>query len=376
MTQRILIAPDSFKGSLTAVRFCQVATDLIQKYWPQVEVIQRPLSDGGEGFVEALTYCGKAKAKTVETQDPIGRTIKAQFGWQAETKTAIVEMAQASGLPLLKPQERDPIHASTFGTGQVIQTALDLGAKRIILGLGGSATNDGGAGALQALGIELLDAHNQPIAPGAQGLMQLAKIGDIPAHLNQVEWHLACDVTNPLLGEQGATAVYGPQKGVTPDTYPKFEQALAQFAWLIQAKTGQDISTRPGAGAAGGMAGGFMGLLNAHTFSGFDLLAQAVELEQTFEQGVDLVITGEGSMDQQTRNGKLPMKLAQMAQRYDVPILGICGQLNIEAEQMPEFIGLFSLLHCLTDETDAMAHSEYWLRSTLYSALQLYLHKS
>jgi glycerate kinase len=376
MTQRILIAPDSFKGSLSAARFCQIAADLIRQHWPQIEVIQRPLSDGGEGFVEALTYCGKAKAKTVEAQDPLGRTIEAQFGWQAETQTAMVEMAQASGLPLLNPQERDPMHASTYGTGLVIQAALDLGAKRIILGLGGSATNDGGAGALQALGIELLDAKNQPIASGAQGLMQLAKIGDIPAHLNQVEWHLACDVTNPLLGEQGATAIYGPQKGVTPDTFAKFEQALAKFARLIQAKTGQEINTRPGAGAAGGMAGGFMGLLNAQTFSGFDLLAQAIDLDQTFQQGVDLVITGEGRMDQQTRNGKLPMKLAQMAQRYDVPILGICGQLNIEAEQMPEFIGLFSLLHRLTNETEAMANSEHWLRATLYSVLNLYLHKA
>lgn len=372
--RRILLAPDSFKGSLSASEFCRISAQVINRHWPEIQVIQRPLSDGGEGFVEAIVESGQAERRLVDSLDPLGRPIQAAFAWQADSQTAIIEMAQASGLPLLSKSERDPMLASTYGTGLVIKTALELGARNIILGLGGSATNDGGAGALQALGIELLDTNGQPIEAGAQGLVQLAKIGHIPEHLSNIEWQLACDVTNPLLGEQGATAVYGPQKGVTPQTHPVFEQALANLANLIDQRTGRNITTRPGAGAAGGMAGGFMGVLNAQTFSGFDLLAETIGLHQTFEQGVDLVITGEGRMDVQTRHGKLPMKLAEMAQGYDVPILGLCGQLDISAEQMPEFIGLFSLLQRLTDEADAMQQTEDWLASTLYSALKLYLH--
>ncbi|WP_038125780.1 glycerate kinase [Thiomicrospira pelophila] len=372
--RRILLAPDSFKGSLTAVEFCRIGAQVIQRHWPDIQVIQRPLSDGGEGFVDAMVESGRAERRVINSLDPFERPIQAAFAWQADSQTAIIEMAQASGLPLLSKQERDPMRASTSGTGLVIKAALELGAKRIILGLGGSATNDGGAGALQALGIGLLDKQNQPIKPGAKGLVQLAQIGEIPQELLGIEWHLACDVTNPLLGEQGATAVYGPQKGVTPQTHAELEQALASFAELIEQRIGHNISTRPGAGAAGGMAGGFMGVLNAKTFSGFELLANTIGLNRTFEQGLDLVITGEGRMDEQTRNGKLPMKLAEMSQSYNVPILGICGQLNVSTEQMPEFIGLFSLVHCLTNEADAMQQTEAWLADTLYSSLKLYLH--
>lgn len=372
--RKILLAPDSFKGSITAREFCRIGAQVIQRHWPEIQVIERPLSDGGEGFVEAILESGRAERRIINSLDPLGRPLQAIFAWQAERQTAIIEMAQASGLPLLTKHEQDPMQAGTYGTGLVIKAALELGAKRIILGLGGSATNDGGAGALQALGIELLDQQNQPIKPGARGLMQLATIGEIPQNLLNIEWQLACDVSNPLLGEQGATAIYGPQKGVTAQMQPKLEQALAQFAHLIDQKTGYNITTRPGAGAAGGMAGGFMGLLNAQTHSGFALLAATIDLNQTFAQKLDLVITGEGRMDAQTLQGKLPMKLAELAQSYQVPILGICGQLDIRAQQAPEFIGLFSLVHRLTDEADAMQQTETWLADTLYSALKLYLH--
>lgn len=374
MSHTFLIAPDSFKGSITATRFCQIANEVIKENWPNAQVIQQPLSDGGEGFVEAITYAQYAETKTIRATDPLGRPVDAEFGWQPDSATAIIEMAQASGLPLLSKAERDPLNATTYGTGLVIKAALELGAKRIIIGLGGSATNDAGAGALQALGVELLDQHNQPIQPGAKGLAQLAKIGEIPSALNNVEWLLACDVTNPFIGEQGATAIYGPQKGVTPQIFPEIEEALAQFSQHIEQRTGHAISTRPGAGAAGGMAGGFIGVLDAQTHSGFDLLANTIDLRSHFERGVDLVITGEGSMDAQTRNGKLPMKLAELAQRYDTPILGVCGQLKISAQQMPEFIGLFSILHQLTNEANAMAQTEQWLASTIYSALKLFHH--
>ena len=371
---RILIAPDSFKGSLSAVDFCRISRELIQAHWPEIEVISRPLADGGEGFVDAILYSGLAEKQLCSSLDPLGRPIQATWAWQADSQTAIIEMAQASGLPLLQAHERDPFQASTYGTGLVIQAAIEKGARNIILGLGGSATNDGGAGALQALGVELLDPDQQPIATGAAGLAQLATIGKIPAHLEQLNWQLACDVTNPLLGELGATAVYGPQKGVTAQTLPQFERTLAHFAQLIEQRTGRTIISRPGAGAAGGMAGGFIGILNAQTESGFDLLAQAIKLEDCFAQRLDLVITGEGKLDAQTRHGKLPMRVAQMAQKYQVPTLGICGQLSVAAEQMPEFLALFSLVQGVVDEQTAFAQTPQGLQSTLYSALRLFFH--
>ncbi|UQB42399.1 glycerate kinase [Thiomicrospira microaerophila] len=370
--KRILIAPDSFKGSLSAVEFCQIANHLIQHYWPEVEVIERPLSDGGEGFVDAFVYAGLAERKQVETLDPLGHSIQADFAWQAESHTAIIEMAQASGLPRLTPSERNPLHASSYGTGLVINAALQLGAQRVILGLGGSATNDGGAGALQALGVELLKSDGEPIQQGGAGLVDLAGIGCVPTNLKQIDWQLACDVTNPLLGELGATRVFGPQKGVTPKNHALLENGLAQFAKRIEQDLGRAMADRPGAGAAGGMAGGFIGVLNAQTQSGFDLLAQATQLEAVFQTPLDLVITGEGKLDAQTRMGKLPMRLAQLAQRYQVPTLGICGQLAVSPSDLPEFIGLFSLVQGIVDEKTAMQHTPQWLQNTLYSTLRLF----
>lgn len=377
---QILIAPDSFKGSISAVEFCEIAASVISTLWPDSNVIQRPLSDGGEGFVDAFVVAGLAERVSVETLDPLGRAIQADFAWQATTQTAIIEMAQASGLPLLAGDERDPLNASSFGTGLVIKAAIDLGAKCIILGLGGSATNDGGAGALQALGVELLNAKGKPIGLGGAGLSELDHIAAMPAHLHQIEWQLACDVTNPLLGEQGATTVFGPQKGVNADNFSQLENGLAQFARVIEKDLACQIADLSGAGAAGGMAGGFIGVLNAQTQSGFDLLAKASALEALFEpslelmddQRIDLVITGEGRLDAQTRMGKLPMRVAQMAQQHGVPTLGVCGQLAINPAELPEFIALFSLVQGIVDEQTAMQHTPQWLENTLYSALRLF----
>ncbi|AEG32332.1 glycerate kinase [Thiomicrospira cyclica] len=372
---RILIAPDSFKGSLSAVDFCRISQQLIQQHWPEVAVISRPLSDGGEGFVDAFCYAGLAQSQSVETQDPLGRNVTAHYAWQASTQTAIVEMAQASGLPRLAPNERNPLHTSSYGAGLIIKAAIERGAQRIILGLGGSATNDGGVGALQALGIPCLDKQGRAISQGGGALQHLASIGEIPPHLQKIEWLIACDVTNPLTGPQGATAVYGPQKGLQPEQFTILENGLAHFADLVKQQFSRAILTQPGAGAAGGMAGGFIGILGAQTQNGFDLLAEATEFKQLFEQPnqpIDLVITGEGKLDAQTRHGKLPMRVAQLAQQHQVPTLALCGQLAVAPHELNEFLAIFSLVPGLVTETHALDNAPAWLEQRLYSALKLF----
>lgn len=358
-SKTILVAPDSFKGSLSAVNFCRIAEKVGQSHSSDIQVISRPMSDGGEGFVEALIYAGLAEAKTVVVQDPLGRAITAKFAWQPDTKTAVVEMAQASGLPLLAAHERNPLKASTYGTGQVLNAAIDLGAEKIILGLGGSATNDGGVGALQSLGFAFLDDQDDPIALGGEGLTSLSKIIKKQPGLaeknrksiEEIEWVIACDVSNPLLGEHGATAVFGPQKGVDEHSYQTLENGLARLADILKQDWNRDIKELPGAGAAGGMAGSFVGLLNAQLVSGFDLLSELLQLEELFKaHSIDLVITGEGKMDAQTQFGKLPNRIAQLANRYHVTAVGVCGRLETSTEDLTAFQFLRSI-HEDLDET-------------------------
>ncbi len=366
---RILLAPDSFKGSLSAVEFCDIAQQLIHQHWPQIEVISRPLADGGEGFIDAIVYSGLAQRLTVDSLDPLGRLIQADFAWQPASKTAFIEMAQSAGLMRLAKAEYNPLLTSTYGTGLVIKQALTMGAKNIVLGLGGSATNDGGAGALQALGVELLDASQQPIKPGGAGLLQLHQIGNIPLTLTAVNWVLACDVTNPLLGPLGATAVYSAQKGATTEMQVSLEQALSHFAHHIEQLTQTNISTRPGAGAAGGMAAGFMGLLNAQTQSGFELLSRALNLEALFNEKIDWVITGEGKLDNQTQHGKLPLRIARLAKQYNVPSIAICGQVDYAGTALAEFKAIYSLVDDHVSEQQAMQQTAQILQQRLYQAL-------
>lgn len=356
----ILVAPDSFKGSLSAVNFCRIAEKVGQAHSEEIHVISRPMSDGGEGFVEALIYAGLAEAKKVVVQDPLGRATTAKFAWQPATKTAIVEMAQASGLPLLSVYERNPLKASTYGTGQVLNAAIDLGAEKIILGLGGSATNDGGVGALQSLGFAFLDEQGDPIELGGEALTSLSKIvKKSPGlaekrrkSLDDIEWVIACDVSNPLLGKQGATAVFGPQKGVDRYSHQTLENGLAKLADILKNDWNKDIKDLPGAGAAGGMAGSFVGLLNAQLVSGFDLLSELLQLEKLFQtHSIDLVITGEGKMDLQTQFGKLPNRIAELANRYQVPAVGVCGKLEATAAELMAFRDLRSIHEGLSETT-------------------------
>jgi len=356
--KKILVTPDGFKGSLTAVKFCQLAEEALSSL-EGYEVILRPMSDGGEGFVEALTYAGLAQVQQVGVTDPLGRKVMAQWGWQADSKTAIIEMAQASGLPLLKPGELDPIKASSFGTGQVIEAAIQQGAQKIILGLGGSATNDGGAGALQALGFDLINQKGQALPLGGGSLIDLAEIVEnrpgLGDSLAKIDWVLACDVINPLLGEQGATAVFGPQKGVTAQNYAVLEAGLMQWAQVIERTFGREVVSLEGAGAAGGMAAGFYGVLGARIVPGFEVLSGLLKLESLFvENKIDYVITGEGCIDLQTQQGKLPYRMAQLAQEYQVPVLGVCGQLATDINVLPVFDAL-KCIHTLQESKEKLS---------------------
>lgn len=371
---KILLAPDSFKGSLSAIQFCEIATAVIHELAPDAQVFSRPMSDGGEGFVDSFVTAGLAEKHSVWVANPLGRKTKAIFGWQPDSRTAIIEMAQASGLPKIRHEERNPLQTHTYGTGQLILEALKLKPQKIIIGLGGSATNDGGAGALQALGIPLLDDKGQPINLGGQSLRDLACIGEIPAHLRDIKWQLACDVTNPLLGEQGATAVFGPQKGVNEHNFALLESGLSNLADKIQQASSNDIRNLPGAGAAGGMAGGFIGLLGAEVTPGFEVLESGLQLNRLLaEEQPDWIITGEGRIDEQTRFGKLPMRLAQLGQEHSIPTLGICGALGCSPAELPEFAGLFSIMNAPMHEIDAMQQAPVLLYDTLYSLCKLLL---
>jgi len=367
-----LIAPDSFKGSLDASLFCKIATQVIQSIDPESTVFSRPMSDGGEGFVESFTFAGVGEPRSVWVSGPLGKKTKATFAWQQETQTAIIEMAQASGITKVRKPELNPLNTHSYGTGQMIQAAIDAGAKKIILGLGGSATNDGGAGALMALGIPLLDSKQQPINLGGQALKDLASIGEVPQHLLDIEWQIACDVTNPLLGENGATAVFGPQKGGQPAQLELLETAMQNYADVLEAHTNQAIHLEPGAGAAGGMAAGFMELLNAKLKPGFDVINQTLKLDALLrDENIDYIITGEGQLDAQTRFGKLPLRIAELGHTYQVPTIAICGSLKCSIEELPEFKAVFSIVNKIMDESEAMGNAPYLVQQTLLSVIKL-----
>ncbi len=367
-----LIAPDSFKGSISAALFCQIAQQVILQRQPNATVITRPLSDGGEGFVDSFALAELAEIKSIWCAGPLGRKVKAKFGWMPDSNTAIIEMAQASGLTRLHPEERNPLATHTTGTGQLIQAAIELGATTIIIGLGGSATNDGGVGALQAVGIPFLNAQDKLIGLGGQALHTIQSIGEIPAHLLNIKWQLACDVTNPLLGERGATQVFGAQKGLTPQATPILENGLAHLAEQIHKKTGRSVHELEGSGAAGGTAAGFMGLLNAQMQSGFEVLNNHLKLNELLEQQIiDFLITGEGKIDAQTAMGKLPQRMAQLAKQYqsNCKVIGLCGHLASNRQTLPEFDALFSLIPCPMDEFSAIQNTPALLAQTLDSIL-------
>ncbi|WP_262316379.1 glycerate kinase [Lacticaseibacillus parakribbianus] len=322
----IVVAIDSFKGSATSLQAATWVAEGIRRVQPDAAVSPVPIADGGEGTVVALTTAlnGRLIQKTV-TGPLAGQRVSATFG-MLDAETAVVEMAQASGLNLTSQESADALRASTYGVGELIEAALDEGAKVIYVGLGGSATTDGGVGMAKALGVSFQNAQGQPIPCGAQGLSELATIDvrQLDSRLQNVSVRLLSDVTNPLYGKKGAAAIYGPQKGLTKRQIPAVEKGLAHYAELLSQVVGRDIAHRPGAGAAGGLGAGLMAFTNAEVFPGIDAIRRLVGLDRLLVDA-DLVITGEGKMDAQSLNGKAPIGIARAAKRYGVPVVALVG---------------------------------------------------
>ena len=329
---KIAFAPNAFKGSLTAAQAADCMERGFSKALPGITTVKIPMADGGDGTVLAIVAATGGRQVKCLVGDPLGRKIRSNFGLSGDGRTAVIEMALASGLMLLNPGERNPLRTSSRGTGELIRAALDLQVKEILIGIGGSATNDGGMGMARALGVRFLDARNRELADNGGALIKLAHIDvtGLDARLKNVAISVACDVDNPLCGPRGAARVYGPQKGATPAMVKQLDAGLKRLAAVIQKDLGVKVAKLPGAGAAGGLGAGLVAFLGARMCSGVDIVTKAISLESKLV-GCDLVVTGEGRMDGQTAFGKAPAGVAKVARKLGIPVIAICGSLGADA---------------------------------------------
>lgn len=334
---RYLCAPDSFKESLTAMEAARAMAQGIENADHDAEVRCLPMADGGEGTARALVDATGGSMRAVPVHDPLGRPVEGHFGLLADGTTAVVETAEASGLALLEAKERNPLIASSYGTGELMLAAVRSGAKRIIVGLGGSATNDAGAGLLQALGVRLLDKNGNDLAHGGAALANLTTIdiSTMDPALKNVAITAACDVTNPLTGLTGASAVFGPQKGASKDDVATLDASLAHFAQVIDSQLGVAVNDVPGAGAAGGIGAALKGFLNAEFRPGIAIVIEQSGLDAA-AQWADVVFTGEGSIDFQTKFGKTPAGVAETAKRHGKPVIAVAGHIGTGIDELHE----------------------------------------
>jgi glycerate kinase len=337
-TPLIILAPDSFKESLTAQQVCVAMQAGLEKVFPDARYVHVPMADGGEGTVQSLVDATGGTVRRAWVTGPLGGAVEAAFGILGDGETAVIEMAAASGLELVPTADRDVRRATTYGTGELISVCLDQGARRLVLGLGGSATNDGGAGMAQALGAQLLDGSGRPLPLGGAALANLARIdvSGLDPRLRDCAIEVASDVTNPLTGPTGASAVYGPQKGATPADVTELDAALAHYADIVRCDLGRSVGQVPGAGAAGGLGAGLLAFTPARISSGIDIVIRLTGLVDHVAKA-DLVLTGEGRMDGQTRYGKTPFGVASVARAAGTPVIGIAGSVGEGIEELAEY---------------------------------------
>ncbi|WP_104163805.1 glycerate kinase [Cryobacterium sp. N22] len=355
---KFVLAPDSFKESMTAVEAVAAMRRGVLSVFPDADCVGVPMADGGEGTTEALVGALGGSVVSAPVHDALGRPVQARYGYVAHERLAIIEIAAAAGITLVALADRDPKITSSYGVGELIGHALALGATRFIVGLGGSATNDGGAGMLEALGARLLDDSGADLPRGGAALVRLHRIdlSGFDARLAGSTFQIASDVTNPLVGAAGASAVFGPQKGADPATVRELDAALGVYATVIAALTGADVSARPGAGAAGGLGAAFLAFFPAELRSGVDLVMDAVRLADLMA-GADFVFTGEGSIDSQTLSGKTPLGVAEAAGLRGVPVIAFAGRIGSGAEVLYQhgFAALVPILPGVSDLPSALA---------------------
>ena len=356
---RIVIAPNAFKGSLSAFDAAEAIAEGVRAAAPDADIALVPIADGGDGTVDALVAATRGEHGTLGVRGPLGDPVDADYGQIDGGSTAVIEMAKAAGLALVPSGKRDPRITTTYGVGELLQHAFDAGARHFIVGIGGSATNDGGAGMAQALGYHLLDEDGHELPPGGLALSRLARIhvGGVHANWKEAEVDVACDVTNPLTGPSGASAVYGPQKGATPEMVAELDAALKHFAEIIRRDLGVDVEQLPGAGAAGGLGAGLVAFTGARLRPGAEMVMEALRLDDRLA-GAQLVITGEGRLDSQTaRFGKGPAAVARHARQAGIPVVALGGSIGDEAELRLLFDGLEATVvePCTLDEAIAQA---------------------
>ena len=357
---KVVIAPQSFKGSISALDAARAIEEGVLRVVPDAGTVLVPVADGGDGTLETLVDATGGEVRSTTVTGPIGKLVTAGWGALGDGQTAVIEMARTSGLALLSLAERDPLHATTYGLGEVLREALDAGFRSFIVGIGGSATNDGGAGMAQALGVRLLDETGKDLPAGGAALAGLRRVdlSGLDERVMEARFSVACDVSNPLTGPEGASAVYGPQKGATPDLVEQLDAALKNFARVVERDTGTSIDAVRGSGAAGGLGGGMMAFLGGSLRAGVDIVLDHVGLDEKLE-GADLVITGEGRIDFQTVYDKAPIGVARRAKRRGIPVLAVCGSLgkgfeDVHAEGIDAAVSILTAPMTL-DEASARA---------------------
>jgi glycerate kinase len=371
---KIVIAPDSFKESMTALEVCEAAERGLRRSLPEVQTVKIPMADGGEGTVQALVDATNGTFTSLTVTGPLGLPVEAEYGWLGDQLTAVIEMASASGLHLVPPERRNPLMTTTAGTGELIKDAVQKGAKHLIIGIGGSATNDGGMGMAQALGVKFLDSEGAELSYGGGALSKLAKIdaSKMMKELSGVTIDVACDVDNPLTGPTGASAIFGPQKGATDETVAVLDRNLSHYASLILKETGRDVEKIEGSGAAGGLGAGLLAFLNANLKRGVDIVIETVKLEQHMAEA-DLVITGEGRIDGQTIHGKTPAGVSKTAKKLNIPVIAIAGSIGDGYEKVHEegISSVFSIVPGIVSLEEALHKGPLYVENLMVNLGQV-----